>query len=735
MRIPLLLTAVTAAAAITLQASVPATWQTSGADFLKGDLEQLALDGTGRLTLAPASVVLHDPSLPVVWALAESADGSVYAGTGHEGHLLRLDPSGKPSVAWDAGALEIHAVVPAPGGGVYAASSPDGAVYRVQPGGTATKVFDPEDRYIWSLAVDRAGNLFVGTGDHGVIYKVTPSGASSVFYTAKATHVTSLAVGMDGQLLAGTESPARVIRLDANGKPFVLLETTQTEIHRLRVTDDGTVYALATTAKPGPASPGAKATTTPSAAAPAPAGGGTPTVTIEVTSVAVVADSGSASTTPAGSSDGGGAVYRLHPDGLWDLIWEARGDVPYDLLPEADGTLLVATGPKGRLYRLTGLPAEATLLTRQTAQHLTALLRTRTGQVIYATANPGRLLRLDRTAAPSGTYESDVHDAQTVATWGTVRWRASAPAGSRVEVATRSGNTKLPDETWSDWSAPYATPDGSAITSPRARYLQWRVALAGQTSPVLTSIAATYLTRNAAPKVTSLTIHPPGVVFQQPYPSGDPDLAGYPLDPPARRILTAGAREQTAVGKKAFEHGLLTIQWRADDEPGDDLEYDVLYRREGETAWKPLRQHLSETITVWDTATVPDGPYIVRVLASDRPSNAAATALTGRLDSTTIDVDNTPPAVTVTGTRRDGVRTLVSVDVVDAASAITAVESSLDGVRWTPIYALDGLTDSRRERYEVSVDEAAGARPVMIRAVDAAHNAATVTARPAAPAR
>ena len=55
--------------------------------------------------------------------------------------------------------------------------------------------------------------------------------------------------------------------------------------------------------------------------------------------------------------------------------------------------------------------------------------------------------------------------------------RARRPPARRVEISTRSGNTRTPDETWSDWSSAYADAAGSPIVSPRARYLQWRAVL------------------------------------------------------------------------------------------------------------------------------------------------------------------------------------------------------------------------------------------------------------------
>ena len=108
--------------------------------------------------------------------------------------------------------------------------------------------------------------------------------------------------------------------------------------------------------------------------------------------------------------------------------------------------------------------------------------------------------------ATRGTYESDVKDARLVSTWGAVAWKAVAPAGTKVEVFTRSGNTRTPDEAWSDWAGPYTNADGSPISSPKARYLQWRAVLTGTTaSPVLTSLTSAYLPRNVRPQVAAIT--------------------------------------------------------------------------------------------------------------------------------------------------------------------------------------------------------------------------------------
>ena len=321
----------------------------------------------------------------------------------------------------------------------------------------AAVFFDPGDRYIWSLAVDKAGNVFAATGDKGIIYKITPDGKGTTFYATKATHAMTLAFDRDGQLLAGTESPGRVFRLDASGKPFVLLDSSYNEIHTLRVDSRGNIYVAAVGGR-GPGGGDRGPAPAPSVPAPAPL---TPNVSTEITVVAVgdAVVTTSPQGAPAPSGRGGaapaGALYRILPDGAWDLLWESRADTPYDVAVDADGSILVATGNSGKIFRLAGDPFQPTLIARANAQQVTGLLQQSEGRVLIATSNPGKLLRLAAARADRGTYTSAVRDAQTVALWGTLKWQSLTPAGSRLEISTRSGNTNTPDETWSDWSQAY----------------------------------------------------------------------------------------------------------------------------------------------------------------------------------------------------------------------------------------------------------------------------------------
>ena len=165
-----------------------------------------------------------------------------------------------------------------------------------------------------------------------------------------------------------------------------------------------------------------------------------------------------------------------------------------------------------------------------------------------------------------------------------------------------------------------------------------------------------------------------------------------------------------------------TIAWKAEDENQDELSYSVLYRREGETAWRSLKTGLTDTLTVWDTSSTPNGTYVLKVVASDAVSNPVELALSGELESASFDIDNTPPSVTMGTVGRDGARFVVSVDVRDADSALKKVEYSLDAQKWQSAFPRDGILDSRRESFEIRLDANTAGRVLVVRATDSLNN-------------
>jgi sugar lactone lactonase YvrE len=732
-----------ALAPASVRASSPRFFQASTqADFLKGDVDNLTIDSNGQLTLGPATELVYETAAPFLWSMVAEPDGTLFIGAGNEGKVFRVDPQGRGSVFFDSSELEVHALALAPNGGLYVATSPDGRIYKVDRTGSSTIFFDAGDKYIWALAVDAKGNVYAGTGDKGIVYRISPDGRGEPFCRTNATHATALTFDRAGNLLVGTGTPGKVLRVDQQGKAFVLLDSPFQEIRALHFDEKGRLYAAALNGRGGPSSAGAPSEDR-AADRPAsdPSRTPVPTVSAEITSISVVDISGGAGGPGSTREDRRtprGAVYRIAPDGVWDELWESRDDSPYDVTFDPNGTLIVGTGNKGKLYRLDGEPLKPTLLARASAQQITAFYKDARGRLYYATANPGKLFRVAPERATRGTYESEAQDAETVATWGTLSWHGTVPTGSRVELFTRSGNTEVPDETWSPWSAAYSNREGSPITSPKARYLQWRAVLTGTgDGPVLTSVTAAYLQRNLRPVVRSITIHPPGIVYQKPFTAGEPDLAGFDDQSTPERKLTAAAMASQQglsgtlpLGRRTYQKGLETLVWKADDENDDEMMFDVLYRREGETEWKTLRKSVADLILVWDTTTVPNGTYFVKIVASDSPSNPLATALTGELDSAAFDIDNSPPAIAISSVRTDRGHTVITFDVKDDHSPIKLVEFSEDGQRWRGVFPVDGIADSRTEHYELPMAGEMDPRGVTLRATDGMNNISTAHVDP-----
>jgi hypothetical protein len=218
-------------------------------------------------------------------------------------------------------------------------------------------------------------------------------------------------------------------------------------------------------------------------------------------------------------------------------------------------------------------------------------------------------------------------------------------------------------------------------------------------------------------------VYPSGVVFQRPYTSEEGAVAG--LDQAvaeARRAPGDPGPTTPAPGRRMFQRGLQTISWKAEDEDdGDRLTYSLEYRREGTDVWHELKSNITDEIYVWDTTSAVDGRYIVRVRASDSPSNAPDRALIGERESDPIDVDNTPPTLS-TEVLRSGAGVRLNIRAQDARSPIRKVEASVNGGPWQLLYPVDGLADSPDERYEMPLTNEADVARIVIRATDLLQN-------------
>jgi hypothetical protein len=711
-------------AAIPLLAVTPQFWEIrTYDDFRKGKLTNLSLTSDDELILAPRFDMIFNTEQTLVWSAVADSKGNVYLGTGHDGKIFKVDPAGKGSLLVDLAELDVMALAVDSKDALYAGTSPDGKVYKIE-NGIAREFFNPNTKYIWSLVFDRQGRLLVGTGDKGVIYRVAPDGQGAPFYDTDETHIISMAMDAGGNVIAGGDPKGYVYRISPDGKAFVLYDSGMREIHSVAVAPNGTIYAAAMTGEANVSG----------AASPSPAtssGSQQPSITVTVNAAApqdiqvieplesVSADTPRSQTRRSGSdSNAQSAILEILPDGVVNTIWRSRDEMVFALLPH-DGKLLFSTGAKGRIYSLDA-PTTPTWVVETTEQHTTRLLAA--GARLYAaSSNIGKLFRIGDALSTSGTYESNVKDTDSVSSWGKVSWRPGA--GDPIQVATRTGNTGTPDKTWSDWQAVDAT---GGIASPKARFIQWRAVLnanRGQ-SPRLGSVKIPFLQQNFRPEVTSIDVLPSGVLLQK-----QPINTSTNFNPNDPATIRANARAgQPRIlplpPRRVPQRGAQSFQWTATDKNQDGLTYDIYYRAENERAWKPLKRDLEDNFYTISSDTLPDGTYVVRIVANDQPSNPPDLALRGEMESRPFVIDNTPPVVTMSLERIENRRARVAIEAADQTSTLTQAEVAIDTGDWRPVFPKDGIIDSKSESFSfLSGELTSGEHVVAVRVYDQNDNA------------
>jgi hypothetical protein len=243
-----------------------------------------------------------------------------------------------------------------------------------------------------------------------------------------------------------------------------------------------------------------------------------------------------------------------------------------------------------------------------------------------------------------------------------------------------------------------------------------------------------YLPRNVAPVIDGIALQEPGVRAQ-----GQAGiLASQPAPvtlkmPPAPNVggvtITQGGTpprfEQPPQGTQ--QKGYQSVLWTVHDDNDDELRYAVYFRGENEREWKLLKDNLDQKFYSWDTTTLPDGAYYLKIAATDAPSNPPALALKAERESEHFEVDNTPPVIDklrandaiIQRGNLTIVVVLVNFTARDATSSIERAQYTVDGGEWILVAPSGGISDAPEERYEFSLNGLSpGEHTIAVRAYD-----------------
>jgi len=684
--------------AASLGAVVPQKWALrTREDYLRGKFDGVSVAYDGTLALAPEEEKIAAPQEEFYLSVLPLADGTTFLGTGHGGKVYRIGKDGKADLWFQAAEMDVTSLVLDRKGTLYASTSPNGRIYRITDKGKGEPFFDPAEKYVWDLLFMDSGDLWAAVGESGGIYRISPLGEGGMFFKAAENHILCLERTARGDVVAGSGGNGLVYRIGADGRASVLFETPYEEVRSLALDREGRIYAAAsgTPARPRkdersdePVRLDAEVSITVSAA------GG--------------ASRPSAAAGPATMARDGGALYRITADGLAKRLWGSEDEMIYTLLwREADGKVLFGTGGQGRIYSVDREERVALLLQQSSEQ--VYQLAPLDSKIYVLSNNPcyfGLLLPEQRFA---GEYTSPVLDARTLASWGRVVWDAAVAAGASVQLQSRSGNTNEPNATWSDWSPFYGKTE-EQVLSPKSRYLQVKVILrtqTGKSSPVFDRLAVFYLQSNVAPTVLRLEFLRPNEVYLK-LPDQDDVILGVERNAPEAPAKKDELRASLG-HRKSERKGFQTVVWDAADENGDTLRYSLAMKKDGETEWRVLEPDWTEAIYAFDTLSFPDGTYLLRLTASDAPSNPAGLELKADKTSPALVIDNSLPVVKVFTATRNGGSIDVAFQAEDAYSYIEEVKVLVRPGEWRVVFPVDGIADSRTESFKFVAKLPAGA--------------------------
>ena len=708
-------------------------WRQTGANgFASGKFMGTSVTATGELRLASRLRRLATTNETYIWSVVTDNQGNVYAGTGTSGKILKVDANGTVKTFAQLPIVSVQSLLLAHDGTMWAGSSVKGQLFHVKPDGAYTLTATLPEKYILALAEDSQGNVYAGPGGGGNLYKIpvgfsTPDptrvDALKPFVKTPADYITSMTVDGKDNLYVGTGNEGIVYRITPDGKSSVLYDARENSVTALAVDANGIVYA---------------------------------------------------GTGPKG------LLYRITPDGLATVAYDRATSFYTGLRTAKDGTLYATTvNAAYHIFPSASDPARPVVqpLDNPRDVDFLALGLLPDNTPIIGTGNIGELYTAAGETTPNpdgrpggaGTFESVIHDAKLVSQWGALRVNALLPNGAKVTIATRVGNVAEPDSTWSDWKA--ATPAGgneNHIASPPARFIQYRLTLipaSGSSTPSASSmgsvdapsvreVSLSYMPRNQAPRVgfaspqggerwaKSQTIRwigldPDGdtLSYELFYSSDGANWKPLPGGAAASTSPTSassGAAAGNASGTTAVPAlSLDEIQKRLEAQNAPEsvrrMVLESAQRRIAAGGGSAGGSGSRDTSKAWDTKTLPDGSYWLKVVASDYASNPSDPQ-TAQAISEPFVICNSLPQLTLSGTPLVGAdrRVILSGSATQKLIPITAVQYRVDGGDWLAAVARDGLFDSTNEGFTLTtLPLTSGKHTLEVAAFNAANNKST----------
>ena len=637
-------------------------------DFLGGDLRGVAVDSQGNVRAGWNLGSQTITAAGTVLSALTLDDGSVLLGTGNAGKVLKV-AGGQISEYADTKQIAVTSLVAGPGNTVYAATVPGGKVFKIDGPGAMTElpaIVDAEN--VFALAYDAKKNgVYAATGPNGKLFFVPATGAAQLVFDSDEPNLVSVAVGPDGTVYTGSSGKSLLFKVTGPGKATVLAAPPGDEVKAIAFGKGTSLFIIAN--EMGESSESGGGSRRPGAVA-GPSRG----------------SSGRA---------GKGSLLRIEMNGSSEELLTRRDTHFVSLAIDDNGKPYVGTGVEGRVYTVDD--NHTSMLVADIDGRQVGALSVGGKKKFIVGSDPAVFHEIRGTGGADASWTSKVLDAGLRANFGRLSWHADGA----VEFQVRTGNNTTPDTTWSDWSQAIATPN--KVATPPGRFVQVRARFTKDGNATLHDISLPFITDNMRAVVTT-------------------------VEAQKKRAGAAGAGVPTSGSDIPARTTTLKVSWRVDNPDSDQLRYRVQFRFDGQpNGWRDLTKvddSLTRPEIDWETGSLPEGTYRLRVEATDEPSNPPDKVTRHSLESGPILVDNTAPVFR--SLKAQGRR--VQAEVVDGLGPIARIDFAIDGrVDWRPLSPKDGIFDEAAEDIDIDLSAfvSPGSHLVAIRAFDQAGNQVT----------
>lgn len=261
-------------------------------------------------------------------------------------------------------------------------------------------------------------------------------------------------------------------------------------------------------------------------------------------------------------------------------------------------------------------------------------------------------------------------------------------------IYIKGGNSEISDASWGKFLT-----QEQILNLDLARYYQIKVELLEE-GESLNSIFIGYKNVNRAPKIDKVKVHPPGEIYVKNV-SQLGDRLVQEIHEKNRPFPELARSRDSDYGQQIYYlYGFRMISYEVVDPDGDEVRVKIEIKPQGGNKYFVLGENIKEKYFVFDSRSIPDGYYTLKITASDEFNNPKEEA---KEDSYLIDgflIDNSPPSIEVVEKGDEYLKLKIN-----DKSGIKSIRASKNGGGWEYLETAEKMYGYKEGTIKLDIDK------------------------------